>query len=348
MSMRRAVLAALVALTGCFTAPVPTPARPVVTWPDVPRAKRLAVGQWALYRERDGDDVGYAQFAAMSEGSCGTWVRVVLFGRGEGRLWMLCVRAGGAIETAILDGSTVVDPEHPGTHAADLTGFASRLAPPALDATAAADNVRVSAGTFEGALRTAGPASTTWIHPAVPFGGVVRITAGPARTDELVAYGDHLPLPQPRPHSPWFFEGGVGIGWLSGTQSYESSQTTVLSYDAGMRIAPAWDLVFGLTGGTAESGDYRTTNLVVGGGVRIRPLQNDLYVRAIAGFARLWSEQWRNVNSFGIAAAVGYPIVRAHDWRLSAELGDDVSYFGGDVGVRDALHAAAVLEVRAP
>ena len=86
--------------------------------------------------------------------------------------------------------------------------------------------------------------------------------------------------------------------------------------------------------------------VVVGGGVRIRPLQNDLYVRAIAGFARLWSHEWDNVNSFGFTAAVGYPIVRAHDWRISAELGDDLSYFGGDVGVRDSLHASAVLELR--
>ena len=58
--MRRAVLAALVALTGCFTASVRRPA-PFVAWPDLPRAKPLAVGQWALYRERDGDDIGYAQ-----------------------------------------------------------------------------------------------------------------------------------------------------------------------------------------------------------------------------------------------------------------------------------------------
>jgi hypothetical protein len=342
MSLRHAVLAAL---PGCFTGPVPQAPRPVVAWPDHPHATPLAVGQWALYRERDGDDVSYARFEAVSTGACGTWVRVVLYGHGPGRLWMLCVRPSGAIETAILDGSIAVDPAQPGEHAGDLAGLASRLAPPALDGPG--EDVQTDAGTFAKAVHR----GTTWIHPAVPFGGVVRIAAGPAREDVLVAYGDHPPPPAPQRHRPrLFLEGGGGIGWLSGTKDREPSRTDVLAYDAGMQMAPTWDFVFGLSGGSTATDSYqiRNTHLVLGGGVRIRPLAGDLYVRFIGGFARLWNEEFGNANSFGIAAAVGYPILRARDWRISAELGDEASFFGGDVGMRDAVHATAVLELRLP
>jgi hypothetical protein len=328
-------------LAGCYTAQTVPPAR-LVPAPDVIERNPLRVGQWARYREQDrGVDAGSMQLQVVGEAPCGQWVEAMLYGGGEGRVWMLCVRDNGELTAAIFNGVEVVDPARPGEHEADLVGLRTRIVP-RIPEVARRETVRVEAAVFDGAFVETIGSSTRWWHPDVPFAGVVKIVDASGRADSLVAYGEEPP-PRRAAHDRLreFVEVGAGVGWLSGVPMQFPDRTLVTDFAVGFHATNDKDLLMALSGGKTSSNGYgvdtssATLLLTIGG--RWRPLAVPLYLQLTGGFARLWQYESIDINGFGVSAGVGYPVLHAHDWTFDVRVADEVSFFGTNVDVRTQL-----------
>jgi hypothetical protein len=328
-------------LAGCYTAQTVPPAR-LVPAPSVVEPTPLRVGPWARSRELDhGVAAGSMELQVVGEAPCGQWVQATLYGGGEGRVWMLCVRDNGELAAALFNGVEVVDPARPGAHEADLVGLRTRIVPRTLDG-ARRETVRVDAGTFEDAIVEPSAASTLWSHPDVPFAGVVKIVDPSGRADSLVAYGDEPPPPPAaRDRLREFVEVGAGVGWLSGVPMQFPDRTLVTDFALGFHATNDKDLLMALSGGKTSSNGYgvdtSSATLLITIGGRWRPLAVPLYLQLTGGFARLWQYESIDINGFGVSAGVGYPVLHAHDWTFDVRVADELAFFGTNVDVRTQL-----------
>lgn len=178
-------LVACVALAGCFPPEPRAPSpQPHVPPPTVLRSTALKVGQWARYEIRDHwhHTSSTMQLAVVAAGPCGLWVSAKL----ETHSWMLCIRDDGSAELSDQVSRALVDDgtRHPvsvgnaGALEPELDTLIARVVPPALAGAYTREDAWVPAGHFEQTLVAKAGDATTWLHPAIPFGGVARIDDG--------------------------------------------------------------------------------------------------------------------------------------------------------------------------
>jgi hypothetical protein len=151
------------------------------------------VGQWALYRMRTGDVVGYMRYRAVAQDTCGLWFEQTIADRSTKLVIKLCLPSPPDLTTAAQATMQVND------------GAAQPLNPPpknvvlagagwSQQADAPREELTVPAGRFAGTVKTTsmlkGVATTVWSHPAVPLAGTVKAHAANGVTTELVDFGD--------------------------------------------------------------------------------------------------------------------------------------------------------------
>lgn len=340
----------IVVVAGVLGACVPlpqTPHQPPVNEPapSVLRASYLQVGQWAQYEERlNAASIGDLRLEAIGNADCGTWVRAQITGGGGDHRWVLCVdedQAGYHVTRALVDpgdGAHPIDLQHPGAYAAELAVLQSRVAPPSLTGAYTREDVDVPAGHFAGTLVATDAPRRTWLHPHVPFGGVVKIADAGGRTDVLVASGDIGADVEPwfrrgarsraggRRGHRWIAFGGT-VAWTAATEGHPSSTGPGLMAMMGIGFARTLELVTHV--GTA--GD--ATRLAHAGlGVRWSPVAaRGFYLQSTAGYANVQGLMSDRRDMFdqgiGMANSVGYLAHdRRHDWALGLYVEHQLAY----------------------
>jgi len=363
-------LVVCVVLAGCFASRTPAPQQPrgIVPPPKVLRPLPLKAGQWARYRERDAHgEIGQTRLEAVATSFCGTWVRATLTGHRTTRTWLLCVADHGAtprdhIARALVDdgGAGPIDPANPGPYAAELDALATRIGAPDLAGAYGREDVTVPAGSFDDALVAHDAASTTWLHPLVPFAGVVKIAGDGGREDVLDDFGDHaVETPERfieeaaagRRQRP-FVAVGLGVGQagasvgLSGIDS-GTTEVGILGWHA-TRVLD----VIGELGRWSELDMFHERHTVahVGAGVRYCPWRRavdagvtfDPYVQGVAGF----SEIDGNVGGPGAMASAGMLIGRGGDWGLATQVDFLAAHFNANTVTAASIDLLLQLELR--
>jgi hypothetical protein len=341
-------LVACVVLAGCFSSTAPKPQHPteVIPAPKVLRPLPLKAGQWARYRERDAHgDLGEARFVAVATSFCGTWVRVELSDRRRTRTWLVCVRDAGStprahITRALLDDGSGDPREVDPANAAELDALATRIVAPDLAAAFERDDVTVPAGTFEEASRAQDGASTTWLHPLVPFSGAVKVADRDGREDVLEDFGDtavdvpdqfragahakHRRLP--------FVAAGLGYSVGSGKDDVIERGSRLATI--GWHVTGQLDVVamaaaissHRSTPATTISDDVRVD--AIGGGVRWCPLRRapnegialEPYVQAVVGYSETPAAIRGTDYGPAAIATAGWLAGRSGDWGVAAQV----------------------------
>lgn len=324
-------------------------------------AKPLAVGQWASYREVvGGRDIGTIDLLAINRAECGMQFLAVLRGHDTARRWIFCVDDDHRLVKATLDGNLVVLHEHVG----ELGALLTRVLPPAFAGAFVREDVLVPAAYFEGAQRKDGK-TTTWLHPDVPLGGVVRVKDG-EREDVLAGYGDEPPdedevgrtRPVRRGHLIQFYELAAGVAYRPHTTT--SDELTGASFTFGLRGSEQIDPIVSMSARDNRSRVASDTDeTVVGqivGGVRWHPFGRRIDHQAI-GFpyldvaAGLESDQASGMAGRGIAAVarVGWELTMTGDWAIAFQGGYVVDHTFGDVaGTHQLLDGTVAIRLQLP
>ena len=332
-------------------------------------AKPLVTGQWVEYRERvGGHEVGTVSFLVGNRAACGQYFEATLAGPQVKHEWIFCVDDDHRIVEATLDDKPVAVKDH----AAELDVLLTRVLPPQFVGAFVTEDVTVPAGKFYAALRKDG-ATTTWLHPAVPLGGVVRVQQGD-REDVLVAVADAAPAKLPaiipashgargirRPSSA-FVDFGYGVSALSGVGTGRSSRLELVRGTLGFVAGARTDIVAAYAIGDTSVGEtdpaMATKAITLGAGARLWPLgrtraprgyfdPRSLFVQLTGGYARL--ENVGTVgNGGGASATGGWSFQLMHDWSYSLQVFDDAAYDDRNVGFRNTVGFAGALELWLP
>jgi len=361
-------LVVLVGVSACVPHP---PHEPIVAVaPDVLRSQPLQVGQRATYVERDhGREVGRLYLAAFAVAECGTWVRAHVTNGRDWHTWMLCVRDDGTaprqqLARAMLDDGEMhrIDVANLGEHRAEIETLLSRIVPPALGGRYAREDVTVDAGRFRKTLRVDNAGASTWLHPAVPFGGVVKIVDGRGREDALydLGYpGEHveqdLVRAAERSRHEGTYEIGYAYGWFSGTTRRSSGDGSGLFVSATWPASQHIDLLLHAT--ALDSSDLDLGG--VGLGARWSPLRRDrgfatnqVFLQATLGYAQLDDTSGAARNTLGrggeLAVGAGYSWMSRHDWTLTINLDHHLAYLNAGHGVTQSVSIGAGLQLAFP
>ena len=328
-------------------------------------AKPLATGQWVEYRERvGGREVGTVTLLVGNRLACGTYFEAVLAGSGAQQTWLFCVDDDHHIVEATLDGKPVVVRDH----AAALDALLTRVLPPRFTGTFVTEDVTVPAGVFSAALRKDG-ATTTWLHPEVPLGAVVRVVAGD-REDVLIGFADSAAKTPTivrasrsrTPPTPAFVAFDVGLGRMFDVDRGRSSSGTLVSVTTGLFLTPHFDAVLAVD--TAEA-DTTTAGMpvprmvAVAGGPRLWPFRQHVrargffdpgafYVEATAGYSSITVtavDGTSRRDGVGATAAAGWYYFRMRDWGGGVRVFDAVGFYGGNTPVENVVGLAASLEL---
>ena len=342
-------LAILLLLCGVAVAEVrkvPPPARLV--------ARPIEVGQWAAYHERiGGRDAGNVLLVAVNRAECGMQFLAVLHNDDAERRWIFCVDDQQRIVKATLDGKLVVLHEH----VAELGALLTRVLPPAFSGTFTREDLLVPAAYFEGAERKDGN-TTTWLHPDVPLGAVVRVKDG-AREDELTGYGEggspaetSPSAPHHRRHPRVYIEPGIGTGIRSATPG--SDHVDGFSDSTGIEETRSLDLVGWVVArdnrSSVASDTEQTAMVTALLGVRWhvfgRGYRDTLlgmpYVELGAGYAHIGVDEMPSGNGVAAGLRLGWEILNAGSWAFALQGEYLVDHTWGDVGGSHQLLDATV------
>jgi hypothetical protein len=298
--------------------------------PTTLRAKPLAVGQWVTYRERVGSDpVGSVHFEVIAEAACGTWIEALLVGRAPQRLWKFCIAPDHQIVKATLDGEPVSVAEYHD----ELEPLRTRVLPPLFDGQFVREDADVPAGHFAETLRL-DQGTTTWLHPAVPLGAVVKVRAG-AREDDLAAYGDRIPdhmwispvqtsTVGGRARPAKIAELAIGNGWAPRTAPVVDGYTNVITAAIGFTLSPDVDVLGHFVVTMANSNSTMPAATLVTGALTVRVhLPYGVYLQPEVGLASLQSGGGDSHNGPAIGGGVGWDAVRTRDGALGVEVDYD-------------------------
>ena len=346
--MRSAVV--VITLAACGFPPEPKSPAPVplIAAPETLTMKPLKAGQWVLYREHvGGSDIGTVVLAATHQAACGMWFIAELRGSESTRTWQFCIGSDGRIANATLDGSRI----DPAEHATELAPLRTRVLPPSIAGPSVRDEAHVPAGHFFGTLRIDG-ATTTWLHPAVPLGAVVRVRDGD-REDVLLAYGETLESepgpekrqPPRRKRLPIFYEAGLSHGSVSGLPAGVPDSINALRLTAGSRVADRLHLEGSLVLGTnlfsTRSAQTATSTIFWGAGLRWSPWRRE-YLQLMAGYAGIGE-----ASGLGLLLEGGFDVTHGTDWAfvVAGDVEGALAY-GGDG--RDAFDVTFAIRLDAP
>lgn len=360
--MRAVVVAGVVALSSLAAADPAT----TIPVPTALVAKPLEVGQWVSYREltKQGE-VGTVLLVVVNRADCGMQFEAVLAGTATKR-WIFCVDDDHRLVKAALDGKPVVLHEH----LTELGALLTRVLPPQYVGELTREDVSVPAGTFEGAQRKAG-ATTTWLHPDVPLGGVVRVKQGD-REDVLVAYGARgstvdMPMPGDAARArrrPTFMDIGAGLAGLSGMDAGRSGTADWGVVGLGFVFSRHFDGLVSVSGGDTSRSDgdpmLATKTIDVTFGPRWWPYREtlgphrffdpaSLFVQLTAGYSRIdKTDSFGNEdigNGLAMSAVVGWQAQLMRDWSVAWSVFDTGAVYNGSSGPRNAVGVAATIEL---
>lgn len=311
---------------------------------------RWKLGQWALYRRERGRSV--ETFTVVAEETCGVWIlRQVVDARRIERWWLCFRRHDDADLPDAGMGISVRDFDPPRVFVVDREPLARQL--PWIAAIAASgpagetdrEDVDVPAGHFTRAIRT----PTAWIHPAVPFAGIVK-----DGERELVDFGDHdapsaiqqlgLELAGARERRRSRFSGAIGTG------PTVTGDTMTVTTHATVQMTRQLDVATEAASDGRDLAGNGDVFLLAGlqwnpfgraHAVRGFASAEAIYLRAAVGFAMLL-EPDGEIAGIGAAggAAIGWLPLQGRDWAAGVELDTHVSLLNANVGER---HSASVI-----
>lgn len=329
----------------------------VIGQPERLVAKPLEVGQWVRYRERVGStDVGTVMLMAVDRAACGMQFLAVLEGS-QTQQWMFCVDDDHHLVKAALDGKLVVLRDH----AVELDALLTRVLPPQFAGTFTREDITVPAGYFQGTQRKDG-ATTTWLHPEVPLGAVVRVKAGD-REDVLVEYGTsgartaRARLVKRNRPDPFYVDFAFGWGGLSGVGAGQSGRLDLFGATEGIVLSRSVDAMISFGDGRSNDADptLETHTLTLTGGPRIWPFREklgahrafdpaSLFVQATVGYARITTMDAVG-NGVAVSPAIGWQLQRMRDWATTLTVFDAAALYNGNVGFRNEVGVTAAIEL---
>ncbi len=341
----------------------------------------LRVGQWALYK----CNFGYERLMVVADDALGLWiefetqtpesrdVRLISLGPTDHDRYQLKM----SVERRDLDPPVVTD-FRVQTHSrerAELEYFLSRLLPHSdLLAKPRDEEVDVPAGHFSHAVRSETSTGTQWYHSDAPFDGLVMSKMKGYQDCALYAYGDRasssvilelarsLAISMATPRRPsYFFNLGIGLGWVSGTSHEASSTGTAIHGLLGARASENIDIVVGFSnfGNIDYSPDITQTQELshVFAGGRLTALRSlfDVYVQVNTGYVELdrlskLDETKNNLVSRGVyvGGAIGVLVPIGHDWAAVAQFEDGENFLNSGERLRNTVSLTLVLQAYLP
>ena len=347
-------------LAGCVARESLPPTTPrQVAAPTVLRSMALKVGQWASYQIRDhwNKTASTVQLVAVAAGDCGTWVRATVGEKHGARTWMLCIRDDGSTALASQVARALVDDNgnrhrvqvgSPGTYVRELSQLVTEVVPPLLVGAYGREDAWVPAGHFEQTLVAKDDDATTWLHPDVPFGGIVRSDDGHGRETLLAGYGDAgecveqaflaVPRHSDRPHVFW--ELGGGGDWFAGTAHVAASDTSAWRFSGGFLVGRFAPLL--AVGG---SSDAATKTSSFGLGLRWHTGLAGLYLQGVAGHVTHDVMGTTMADALTWSTGVGWLPFAINNVGFGVEVDHQLEWVNGGQELTQSASAMAILRL---